>query len=91
MTSVNVLGTKYEIEHVAKLKDDHVGETNFITKKIFILIDSTQDTDAVLRHELMHAFFYEAGLLEYGNDELLMDFLAVQHDKIEQLMEEANV
>lgn len=86
-----VLGTTYEFEYVSHMADDHVGETNFKTKKISILNDPTQDLETVIKHELLHAFFYEAGLLDYAKDELLMDFLAVQHEKIKNLVECANL
>lgn len=44
----------------------------------------------VKRHELIHAFFSEAGLDNYSNDELLVDWLAVQFPKLSRLFTEAD-
>lgn len=89
--TIYVLGTMYNISYVDKMDNDHVGETDFKKKTITILNDPTQDIDTVIKHEIMHAFFYEAGLLDYAKDELLMDFLAVQFWKIKDLMKEVTL
>lgn len=39
-------------------------------------------TDKVIRHEIIHAYFHEAGLTDYCNDEKLVDWLALQIPKI---------
>lgn len=41
----------------------------------------------VLRHELIHAFFHEAGLDNYGSDEVLVDWMAKQFPKMIKAME----
>lgn len=40
----------------------------------------------VIRHEIMHAFFYESGLDNYSDDERLVDWLALQLPKIFKCM-----
>lgn len=36
----------------------------------------------VARHEMIHAYFHESGLDDYCNDEVLVDWLAIQLPKI---------
>ena len=46
----------------------------------------------VLRHEIVHAFMYESGLdinSEWGRDETLIDFIALQIPKMIKAMSEA--
>lgn len=45
----------------------------------------------VVRHEIMHAFFHEAGLRDYCEDETLVDWLALQIPKISKVMQEHNL
>lgn len=43
--------------------------------------------DQVIRHEVIHAFFAESGLVGYGNDEVLVDWMAKQLPKIQETVE----
>lgn len=43
--------------------------------------------DQVIRHEVIYAFFAESGLVEYGNDEVLVDWMAKQLPKIQETVE----
>jgi hypothetical protein len=46
----------------------------------------------VLRHELVHAYMYESGLdinSEWGRDETLIDWIAIQHPKMAATFEKA--
>jgi hypothetical protein len=43
----------------------------------------------VMRHELVHAFFYESGLCEYSDNEQLVDWIATQYDKLHKAFGEA--
>lgn len=36
----------------------------------------------VLRHEIIHAFFHESGLVDYTNDEDLVNWIALQFPKM---------
>lgn len=36
----------------------------------------------VVRHEIIHAFFHESGLYQYGDDEQLVTWLAIQFPKM---------
>jgi len=43
----------------------------------------------VLRHEIIHAFLYESGLpvcCEWANNEMIVDWIAIQSPKIENLI-----
>ena len=79
------------------------GEADFIGKCIYIkpyteLLPDNEDIvakkeyyNAVLRHELTHAFFHEAGLDAYAYDETLVDFIAVQFPKLQKLFKSQEV
>lgn len=41
-----------------------------------------------LRHEIIHAFLYESGFVAYYNDELLIDYLAIQFPKLLEIFKE---
>lgn len=42
----------------------------------------------VLRHEMVHAFFNESGLDKYSDDEILVDWIAMQFPKMFKLFKE---
>lgn len=42
----------------------------------------------VLRHEAMHAIFFESGCNSWANNEELVDFIAVQYPKIKKIFDE---
>lgn len=77
------------------------GETNIYSKIINIRnmsdmleSDSTTYEKAVryketMRHEIIHAFFHEAGLDDYCRDEVLVDWLAKQWNKMSIAFQEA--
>ena len=79
------------------------GETNFIDKviKIKYPLDMLSGDDCtnhkhtyynqVLRHELVHAFFYEADLTDYAYDETLVEFIASQFPKLSRLFKNEEV
>ena len=41
-----------------------------------------------LRHEIIHAFFFESGMRDYCSDEALVDWIAIQIQKMHKAMEE---
>lgn len=96
-----ILGTDYNIIIDDTLKDkNRDGECLMYDKEI--RIKSVQDMlepdasmtaksecwNETLRHELIHAFFFESGLTEYGGDEILVDFIAQQFPKLQQIFNE---
>ena len=80
------------------------GYTDKTIKKIVVTAFPTEDCELAdwnsymkknLRHEILHAYLYESGLGEnfthpdYGHDEMMIDFIAIQFNKILKTFEEA--
>ena len=71
---VNIKGTSYLVKFVDKIEEDGesvvVGQCYKEDKKILILkgerVNSTAET---IVHELLHAFFYECGLVSESSNE----------------------
>lgn len=42
----------------------------------------------VIRHEIIHAFFHESGLVDYCKDEKLVDWMALQVPKMLKVFQE---
>lgn len=108
--SVNILGTDYKIvfkpdtdERLRTLQAD--GYTDTTTKELIIgyfepdersMKDLAAYQKKVMRHEIIHAFFYESGLWNNSNDvgswalnEEMTDWIAIQHSKLHKAFEEA--
>lgn len=98
---VNVLGTTYSIvmdvplENMPEEADGCVDITTCTIKIAEMKSDknSVQDMEMyrkkVLRHEIIHAFFYESGIWSnssssepWGMDEQLTDWIAIQFPKL---------
>ena len=94
----DVLGTTYTLHYDEEecTSQNCQGLCELYTKQIVISLKGFGEPSAfnkvedyykkVMRHELMHAFFYESGFTDYGSDETLVDALAVQMPKITKLM-----
>lgn len=103
---VNVLGTDYEIksnEDIYKtlMESQNTGECDMYAKVIsispqeYIINDIREDVrksvyNICMRHEILHAFFHEAGVDKYSADETLVDFIAMQFPKMKELFEEVD-
>ena len=96
---VHILGTKYQIILNADERDypklkGLSGYTDFSIKKIvvrkFIIDDNSLENleyykREVLRHEIVHAFFFESGLdsnSDFARNEELVDWIAIQFEKM---------
>nr|DAV85810.1 MAG TPA: peptidase [Caudoviricetes sp.] len=103
MKNVNILGTEYSIEIDDTLEKTELdGLCKEYDKRISIrnagsMLDDDDSTgvkkirfDEVLRHEIIHAFFYEAGLEDYSDNEQLVDWIAKQFPKLEKAFKEAD-
>ena len=88
--NVNILGAKYKILYENFGRDTRDGYLSIDNKTIHIdtQITSKERQDIALKHELVHAFFYESGLEEYFYDEKLVSWIAIQFDKINKVFEE---
>lgn len=108
MMKVNILGTDYEIllqseQQNPKLEDAN-GLCEIYAKKIIIRKFPEDDPKAyenldafkerVLRHEIIHAFFAESGLIsncDYADNEELVDWIAIQFPKIATVLNQLNI
>ena len=98
---INVLGTEYTVrrdtEECRKYGGD--GLQDRFKKEIILmrnadLMDGCDDEEVratyerqVIRHELIHAFMFESGMDKYGQDEDLVQMLAVLWPRINEAME----
>ena len=100
---INVLGTEYTIKLTNEKKDPELKNLNgyclSLAKQIVIddkPNDTTSDsiTKRTIRHELLHAFFYESGLDNEApwsaHEEELVDWFALQLPKIVKACKEAD-
>lgn len=94
---VEILGAKYKIKEKTVEKDNRLedcyGFVDWTSKEIILekkltgtLHDVEKFKEKVLRHEIIHAFFMESGLLKYSNDEELVDWIAFQFPKLYKVM-----
>lgn len=79
---INILGTKYTVKTTNTIENGNIGKTDFVTKTIYIVPMDAFEFDIIFKHEVLHAFFYESGLMDYSKDEKLVDFLSMQWDKL---------
>ena len=103
MKTVDVLGTNYLVMSQNKTQNpklrDADGLCELYTKQIILDNSWDERTDEhnfdnmesyyhkVLRHEALHALFYEAGLSKYTNDEDLIDAIAILYPKMRDLLD----
>jgi len=101
---VNILGTEYEfiITGDTTISDigDNAGVCNPFLKQIVVKDDlmphgKYRKEEAkkyfekeVIRHELIHAFFFESGLDDLARNEQLVDWIAVQFPKMLKAFQE---
>lgn len=103
MEKLNILGTEYHVYDDERVVDDlgADGVCRFNSKQIIlrpedgILEDGTPEENKtyynkVMRHEVVHAAFHESGLTRYANDEMLVEWLAVQFPKLAAIFEKAD-
>lgn len=102
---VSVLGTEYEIEISTILENPMLANADAYcdtTIKKIVIGSPTADImncadigayqRKLYRHELVHAFLYESGLganSDWGNDETLVDWIALQFPKMARTFVEA--
>ena len=103
---VNVLGTKYYIYFLPENEmqiEDADGYCERWSKEIFINEDAFNPNqpdiakdvhlakNKVIRHELIHAVFHEAGLRDYCEDETLIDALAILVPKMCKIFKQLEI
>lgn len=108
---VNILGTIYKIRMVSdndyRAHRDADGWADYSTKELYVY-NYKQDPDSfmdlvsyqkkVIRHEIVHAFFYESGLWcnsldtkSWARNEEMVDWIAIQEPKLHKSFKEAGV
>lgn len=108
MKKINVLGTEYTVVETDKSKDKRLDDCDGFcdkTSKEIVVTTETEDSELknwewyrrkILRHEIIHAFFFESGLQEnfenkpFGIMETLVDWFAVQYPKMEKVFKEVD-
>lgn len=100
--SVTILGTEYKILLRSENKDSELKDCGgycHLTKKRIVIRKSLTKRlmKSVLRHEIVHAFFYESGLdanshasdNAFARDEEMIDWIAIQGQKLYNAWSEA--
>lgn len=84
---LNILGMQYQvIQDEYYLNEKNLeGETDYENKIIRI---KNKYNRLVFLHELVHAYLYESGLEDMSYNELLVDWIAHQFDKIGNLIKD---
>jgi len=95
--TLNVLGTEYEYKESDEKQDNRMessdGYCDPYAKHICVNNDWNENHSSstrniaehiskVKRHEIVHAFLHESGLRRYYEDELLVDWIAIQFPKM---------
>lgn len=103
--SINILGTKYQIE-IREFKNEGIdGFCDYTNRLIVVREDNYNKVGNFeilqkkqLRHEILHAFMAESGLQsnwqhieEFGHDETTVDWFAIQSPKIFKVFQELDI
>lgn len=93
--TLNILGVEYKVVFYNDRNFPKVGYDglcNSVSKTISIRLkkDKTLQNE-VLRHEIIHAFFHESGLTDYENDEVLVEWVAMQFPKMKKVIANSEV
>lgn len=99
---VSILGTEYTIRQGLKSEecDGKAGpyrkSIQICDDKDFLDDDSAPEEKAarkkeVLRHEIVHCFFFESGEEEWSFDEKLVSWFAIQSPKIFKIYQELDI
>lgn len=99
---IEILGTEYNVKIDTEENDlkltglsgyNDLYAKEIVLKKLNTSRDSTDRLDLarekVLLHEIVHAFFIESGLTSYCDDEVLIDWISLQLEKINKSITEA--
>ena len=95
--TINILGQDYDFQEIAAKEDMRMADMNGYcdpySKVIRVDNDFNENhpssisdfkafKEKVIRHEIIHAFFAEAGMREYTENELLVGWIATQFPKM---------
>ena len=98
---MNILGTEYQFKEDETIIEKGIdGECAGYTKEIRIRpkytmlgasdnpADKAKRYNEVFRNEVIHAFFTESGLEQYSDDEVLVNWIAIQFPKMLKIFQE---
>lgn len=90
---INILGQQYTIKFENTRTDEVLkdcdGECRWYKKEIVIDDElETKHKKHVIKHEIIHAYFAESGLQKYREDEVIVDWIAWNLDKINNTVNE---
>ena len=91
---INILGQNYTVKFENTRTDEVLkncdGECRWYKKEIIIddELEPNEHKKHVTKHEIIHAYFAESGLKEYRENELIVDWLAWNIDKIQKTISE---
>lgn len=91
---INILGQNYTIKfentRTDKALKDCDGECRYYPKEIIIddELELEEHKNHVIKHEIIHAFLAESGLKRYREDELIVDWIAWNIEKIQKAIGE---
>jgi len=102
---IDVLGTTYTLLEDTSINNPKLIKNRAYfepySKKIVYELPNIQEVENVekidefnqkiIRHEIIHTFFYESGLKDYGNDEVLVDWIASQFPKIVKVFQKLKI
>lgn len=100
---VNVLGTEYTVVTEASIDkypslEGVDGYCDYSAKEIVVRKKDSNDDigdfnafiNKVMRHEIIHAYFYESGLY-FDQTERMVDWIAIQIPKMSKLFDEMEI
>lgn len=101
---ISILGTPWTIKaddsiNDAKLINNNAYVESYDKKIVYQPVEKDVETynkldehqKKILRHEIIHAFFHESGLTDYYRDEVLVDYLAIQFYKLDEIFKKLGI
>ena len=90
---INILGQEYSLKFENTRTDGVLkecdGECRWYKKEIVIDDElETKHKKHVIKHEIIHAYFAESGLQKYREDEVIVDWIAWNIEKIQKVINE---
>ena len=91
---INVLGQTYTIKYENTRTDEVLknadGECRWYKKEIVIddELEPKEHKDFIIRHEILHAFLAESGLRRYREDEDIINWIAWNFSKLQEVFDE---
>ena len=99
---INVLGAEYTFQVVDEITDDQKLSSGLSDDcsgfcdpflKMIIVEKQTNDceTKRIAKHEILHAFFIESGMIKWYDDEDLIQWISFQYLKMNKVLKEVDM